>query len=118
MDLVITQNWNDERLQFNRSIFPFPHLSFRDHSRLWKPDLYVVNEANAEHRTFDRPNQIISIEPNGEVVWRLRTTLSLFCEMDLRFYPFDKQICSIVIASCECRHWTRLGWAAGQFDSE
>ena len=70
MNLIITQNWNDERLQFNRSIFPFKHLSFSNESRIWVPILYVANEANlpginTEHQTYDRPSQFITIEPNG-----------------------------------------------------
>ena len=29
-----------------------------------------------------------------------RLSLTLFCPMDLRLYPMDRQICSIEIASC------------------
>jgi len=39
------------------------------------------------------------IYPNGNVLYSQRISLTLACPMDLKYYPFDRQICSIIIAS-------------------
>lgn len=41
------------------------------------------------------------IYPNGDVLFSIRISLVLSCPMNLKFYPLDKQICSILMASCE-----------------
>ncbi len=47
------------------------------------------------------PNVLLRIYPNGNVLYSIRISLVLSCPMDLKYYPLDRQTCSIQMASCE-----------------
>ena len=47
------------------------------------------------------PNILLRIHPNGEILYSIRLSLTLACPMDLKYYPLDRQTCSIAMASCK-----------------
>ena len=49
----------------------------------------------------DRDATPVRIRPNGLVTWTPPTEISTSCEMLIAKYPFDTQVCSIVL----------LGWS-------
>lgn len=46
------------------------------------------------------PNILLRIYPNGDILYSIRLSLTLACPMDLKYYPLDRQTCSIAMASC------------------
>ena len=36
---------------------------------------------------------------NGDMIWELPTYFEVSCDMDLKFFPFDKQTCGITMSS-------------------
>jgi hypothetical protein len=42
---------------------------------------------------------LTSVEPNGQIIISKRIQATLFCKMDLRKFPFDKQHCKTVLES-------------------
>ena len=51
--------------------------------------------------TLAQPNTMLRIYPTGYVLYSIRYSLDLSCNMDLKMYPFDVQTCHISIGSCE-----------------
>src|SRR5688572_23196097 len=77
------------------------YLVLTDPERIWKPDLFFSNEKEGHFHDIIMPNVLLRIYPNGNVLYSIRISLVLACPMDLKYYPLDKQTCSIKMASCE-----------------
>lgn len=101
MNLQVTfrQQWLDERLKFNDTI---KFLSLPGNgNQIWTPDVFFTNEREARTHELLKPNVQVRILPSGQVLYSRRITLKITCSMCLDEYPFDKQNCSMKIASCE-----------------
>ena len=48
---------------------------------------------------FQVPNRFIRISPNGRISYSQRLTVKARCQMDLRKFPLDSQICPLEIGS-------------------
>ena len=54
---------------------------------------------------------LVLLSPDGEIMLSERLTLKVSCFMDYRMFPFDKQICPIVIESYAYRDYQlQLNW--------
>lgn len=67
--------------------------------RLWLPDLYFSNSRKASVNDVIVPNTALKIFNDGTVRYSMRVSLKLSCNMDLKAYPVDKQLCAIRILS-------------------
>ena len=77
------------------------HLMLTDPDKIWKPDLFFKNEKSGHFHEITQPNILLRIYPNGDVFYSIRMSLTLSCPMNLKYYPLDKQICGIQMASCK-----------------
>ena len=75
------------------------YLQLTDTRKIWTPDYFFSNEKQGHFHSMIKPNVLIRIYPNGAILYSTRISLVLSCPMDLKYYPFDTQICSIKIAS-------------------
>ncbi|XP_076029342.1 glycine receptor subunit alphaZ1-like isoform X1 [Oratosquilla oratoria] len=100
IDVFLRQFWVDPRLAFSDTgrdqiIISNPELQ----RRLWKPDTYFDNVKEASFHTVTMPNVLLRISKTGDILYSMRVTLKLACNMDLEDYPFDAQICQTALAS-------------------
>ncbi|XGW35035.1 hypothetical protein V3C99_018795 [Haemonchus contortus] len=97
-DLYVYMSWKDVRLAHNFSDYV---LINDDNMRnqIWLPDLYFANARQAHFQDVTVPNFNMFIAPDGTVAYSLRCTLTVACNLDLRFYPMDSQMCSIRVLS-------------------
>src|SRR5258707_724201 len=70
-------------------------------STLWKSDLFFTNEIASYTHNIIKPNVLLRIHTNGDVLYSQRVSLTLKCDFNLKYYPFDYQFCPIRIASCK-----------------
>ena len=116
--VTFREQWNDNRLQFDDMNGKISYLVLTDPDRIWKPDLFFSNEKRGHFHEIIMPNVLLRIYPNGNVLFSIRISLGnhhdnlpiscsylfltvLACPMDLKYYPLDRQTCSIKMASCE-----------------
>ncbi|OQR71897.1 glutamate-gated chloride channel-like, partial [Tropilaelaps mercedesae] len=99
VQLTFRQQWRDERLQYDDLSGQIRYLTLTDQKKLWQPDLFFSNEKEGHLHQIIVPNVLLRIYPNGDVLFSIRISLVLSCPMNLKFYPLDKQICSILMAS-------------------
>ncbi|XP_022251200.1 glutamate-gated chloride channel-like [Limulus polyphemus] len=99
VQLTFREQWRDERLQFDDMDGRMAYLTLTDPNKIWKPDLFFSNEKEGHFHDIIMPNVLLRIYPNGEVLYSIRISLVLACPMDLKYYPLDKQTCSIIMAS-------------------
>lgn len=102
VQLTFRQSWTDDRLKFNDYNGQLRYINMIDDvSQIWKPDTFFKNEKESHFHKLLAPNQLIRIYPDGKVLYSLRITLTLACQMSLVFYPLDEQVCEISLASCK-----------------
>uniref|UniRef100_A0A0N5B9U9 Ig-like domain-containing protein n=1 Tax=Strongyloides papillosus TaxID=174720 RepID=A0A0N5B9U9_STREA len=102
------EQWKDERLAYERlanentQIPPFLILINDEDSEesqsIWTPDSFF-NEKEARRHLVDKPNVLMRIYPNGEILYSVRLSMVFSCLMKLHNYPVDKQVCYLDIAS-------------------
>lgn len=76
------------------------YLVLTEPNKVWRPDLFFKNEKEGHFHNIILPNVLLRIHPNGDVLYSIRISLVLACPMDLKYYPLDKQVCMIEMASC------------------
>lgn len=102
VQITFRQQWMDERLKFDDKGGKMKSLSLPSiSSSIWTPDVFFSNERDGRTHDLLRPNIHIRILPSGQVSYSRRITLKVTCQMCLNDYPFDRQNCSMKIASCE-----------------
>ncbi|UXI18608.1 transcription factor BTF3-like 4 [Sarcoptes scabiei] len=97
--ITFRQQWNDNRLRYEDTTGQIKYLVLTDPERIWKPDLFFANEKKGHFHEIIMPNILLRIHPNGDILYSIRLSLTLTCPMDLKYYPLDRQTCSIKMAS-------------------
>nr|XP_022910863.1 glycine receptor subunit alphaZ1-like [Onthophagus taurus] len=97
MDMIMQYKYMDPRLNFEQLSPNRTTMIGRDilTGRIWVPHLMVLNEKSSTMMGFGSKDQFIAISPQGEVVYSYRMSTVIYCWMNLKKFPFDKQICSV-----------------------
>uniref|UniRef100_A0A670Y6V0 Gamma-aminobutyric acid receptor subunit pi n=1 Tax=Pseudonaja textilis TaxID=8673 RepID=A0A670Y6V0_PSETE len=95
--IYLRQRWTDPRLVFqgNRSFT----LDARLVKYLWVPDTYIVESKKSFLHEVTVENRLIRLFSNGTVLYALRITTTVACNMDLSKYPLDTQTCKLQMES-------------------
>nr|XP_035146314.2 gamma-aminobutyric acid receptor subunit pi isoform X3 [Callithrix jacchus] len=95
--IYLRQRWMDQRLVFegNKSFT----LDARLVEFLWVPDTYIVESKKSFLHEVTVGNRLIRLFSNGTVLYALRITTTVACNMDLSKYPMDTQTCKLQLES-------------------
>lgn len=103
------EEWTDKRLAYekledeNTAVPDFVVLATSEQAdltqQIWMPDTFFQNEKEARRHLIDKPNVLIRIHKNGDILYSVRLSLVLSCPMSLEYYPLDRQKCLIDLAS-------------------
>ncbi|XP_013199982.1 pH-sensitive chloride channel 2 isoform X1 [Amyelois transitella] len=101
LHFLLQLRWVDKRLAYYRfspkRINIIGENDLRD--RIWVPHLYMSNEQSSSLMGTDSKDVLISVAPDGEVVFSRRMQAVLYCWMNLQKFPFDEQTCSMNLES-------------------
>lgn len=93
--------WNDSRLGWDTSgkIGYLDTVNFLA-AELWKPELVILNSVDTISIVTDSNLQftVISKDP-GTVAWKPTIFFEVYCDMDLKFFPFDKHTCGVTLST-------------------
>ncbi|XP_068241214.1 glutamate-gated chloride channel alpha-like isoform X1 [Palaemon carinicauda] len=98
IDVFLRQHWVDSRLQHSRN----RSITIRDpdmQKRIWRPDTYFHNVKDAEFHVVTMPNIQFRIDGTGHILYSVRVTAELSCNLKLEHYPFDEQSCLAHLSS-------------------
>ncbi|XP_048417846.1 gamma-aminobutyric acid receptor subunit delta isoform X1 [Stegostoma tigrinum] len=98
MTVFLRQIWKDERLSYNHTNKTLG-LDSRFVDKLWLPDTYIVNAKSAWFHDVTVENKLIRLRPNGVILYSIRITSTISCDMDLTKYPMDEQECMLDLES-------------------
>ncbi|XP_033626910.1 glycine receptor subunit alpha-3-like [Asterias rubens] len=100
MTILLEETWNDPRLAYaNFSSLPVISSGMGVAERIWVPDLFFANEKRASFHAVTVHNRLIRIYPNGDIFYSMKLSLVLYCHMDFKAFPMDKQRCKTAIES-------------------
>ncbi|XP_041374684.1 neuronal acetylcholine receptor subunit alpha-3-like [Gigantopelta aegis] len=88
--------WVDTRLQWSQT--GNPDFFFEDDKKLWVPELMVDNSV-LSLGVIRADNILLRVRYDGEVTWEPTGIFYTSCNIDISYYPFDKQKCQLEITS-------------------
>ncbi|KAK7869518.1 hypothetical protein R5R35_002293 [Gryllus longicercus] len=99
--LLLQFRYEDPRLAYSDIA---PHVSEvvgegEMQDRIWTPHVYLSNEHTSGVMGTQVKDVLISIYPDGAVIFAFRLKAVLFCWMRLEKFPFDEQRCPLVLES-------------------
>ncbi|CAG2246460.1 unnamed protein product [Mytilus edulis] len=96
---VNSLEWQDDRLKWNISAGGINYI-YVPEDKVWHPDLIVLNLVNPLDKNLgaERP---VKIESSGLLIWKQIAILSTFCSVNVLFFPFDRHICQLQLASLD-----------------
>ncbi|KAM4677569.1 gamma-aminobutyric acid receptor subunit pi isoform 2-T2 [Discoglossus pictus] len=97
--IFLWQRWTDERLVFEGNKSKSIALDARLVQLLWLPDTYIVDSKKSFLHDVTVPNRLVRLFTNGTVLYAIRITTTVACNMDLSKYPMDHQTCKLQIES-------------------
>lgn len=90
--------WTDSRLTWTPSSYGNIEYIYLAASKIWKPEL-VIDNTVGEIETLGSSDILFRVKYTGEVKWDPPGVYETQCEIDITWYPFDKQKCSIELTS-------------------
>ena len=67
---------------------------------IWTPDIMLHNSALKESQgTADVYKTQVLVKSSGVAIWMSPVTLEASCSMNVRWFPFDKQVCTLEFGS-------------------
>ncbi|OXA60668.1 Gamma-aminobutyric acid receptor subunit beta, partial [Folsomia candida] len=115
LDFYFRQMWKDPRLKFEGTE-GISTLSVGSEflKSIWVPDTFFVNEKTSYFHTATTSNEFLRISKDGDILRSIRLTVTAACNMDLRHFPMDSQLCNIEIESFGyTMSDIRYNWARG-----
>ncbi|KAM4871469.1 gamma-aminobutyric acid receptor subunit delta isoform 2-T2 [Thomomys bottae] len=98
MTVFLHQSWRDGRLSYNHTNETLG-LDSRFVDKLWVPDTFIVNAKSAWFHDVTVENKLIRLQPDGVILYSIRITSTVACDMDLAKYPMDEQECMLELES-------------------
>ena len=92
--------WYDSRLQWDPSEYGDTNDVLIPSNKLWMPDLFIINTASTSGYVSIPASTLAWVRNDGAVyVVFYISSQQTRCTLDMKYYPFDTQSCSIVIGS-------------------
>lgn len=66
---------------------------------MWLPDLVITSGANDFDLRTNWEDTYVKVHHTGYVLWQLGGRTEIICDVNLKFYPFDYQLCLLTITS-------------------
>ena len=93
--LQLRYSWIDERIRWNPYFYNNTYTLALPGDSVWKPELILVNLAGSEI-SLDSSMTSVRYFPNGAALWFPSGVITVSCDVNIEFYPFDTQICPIM----------------------
>ena len=95
--------WKDDRLCFRPEDYgnvSYINLHPEEMNKIWRPDIFYRNEKGESiSKPFSLSNSASTVYPSGEVYFLRKLETKFRCEMKLKNYPFDIQMCYMDISN-------------------
>lgn len=96
-NLWLRQIWNDYKLKWNPADYDGAELIRVPAQKIWKPDIVLYNNAVGDFQVDDKTKALLKY--TGEVTWMPPAIFKSSCKIDVTYFPFDYQNCTMKFGS-------------------
>eukprot|EP00064_Thunnus_orientalis_P003908 superscaffoldBa00000339_g3919 len=96
-NLWLRHIWNDYKLRWNPKDFGGVEFIRVPSNRIWKPDIVLYNNAVGDFQVDDKTKALLRY--NGDVTWIPPAIFKSSCKIDVTYFPFDYQNCTMKFGS-------------------
>uniref|UniRef100_A0A8C4THA5 Cholinergic receptor nicotinic alpha 3 subunit n=1 Tax=Erpetoichthys calabaricus TaxID=27687 RepID=A0A8C4THA5_ERPCA len=93
----LPQIWNDYKLKWNPSEFGGVEIIRVPSDKIWRPDIVLYNNAVGDFLVDDKTKAVVRY--NGDVTWMPPAIFKSSCKIDVTYFPFDYQNCTMKFGS-------------------
>ncbi|XP_060603269.1 neuronal acetylcholine receptor subunit alpha-3-like [Ruditapes philippinarum] len=94
----LTFEWEDHRIRWNKTEKDDIEDIFCKPKHIWKPEL-IVDNALEDIGLIKNDDLVLRLKYTGEVEWEPPILFATHCKVDITYYPYDNQKCSVRIVS-------------------
>lgn len=94
----LDQEWIDEKLKWD-NISEFQHIKILriPCDLIWLPDVVLYNSVDSHNKGYMKA--LAMVGSDGNVFWPPIVRMRSSCKMDITYFPFDDQICTLKLGS-------------------
>uniref|UniRef100_A0A3Q4A8B5 Uncharacterized protein n=1 Tax=Mola mola TaxID=94237 RepID=A0A3Q4A8B5_MOLML len=96
-NLWLRHVWNDYKLRWNPKDYGGVEFIRVPSNRIWKPDIVLYNNAVGDFQVDDKTKALLRY--NGDVTWIPPAIFKSSCKIDVTYFPFDYQNCTMKFGS-------------------
>ncbi|XP_067838383.1 neuronal acetylcholine receptor subunit alpha-6 [Heptranchias perlo] len=96
-NLWLRHIWNDYKLRWNPVDYDGIQYIRVPSDKIWKPDIVLYNNAIGDFQVEDKTKALLKYD--GTVTWIPPAIFKSSCPMDITYFPFDYQNCSMKFGS-------------------
>ncbi|KAF7648563.1 hypothetical protein LDENG_00154900 [Lucifuga dentata] len=96
-NLWLRHIWNDYKLRWDPKTFGGVEFIRVPSNRIWKPDIVLYNNAVGDFQVDDKTKALLRY--NGDVTWIPPAIFKSSCKIDVTYFPFDYQNCTMKFGS-------------------
>ncbi|XP_062985192.1 neuronal acetylcholine receptor subunit alpha-6 [Elgaria multicarinata webbii] len=96
-NLWLRHIWNDYKLRWNPLEYDGIEFIRVPADKIWKPDIVLYNNAVGDFQVEGRTKALLKYD--GTITWTPPAIFKSSCPMDITFFPFDHQNCSLKFGS-------------------
>lgn len=99
---LLNFTWREERMSWSPEEFGGKTTFLISPDDIWRPKIFV-REAYDTFQDIGYRSDMLRITSDGIVVWTLGAVLKVICTVDVTFFPFDSQTCTVTLTTLAVR---------------
>ncbi|XP_032806208.1 neuronal acetylcholine receptor subunit alpha-3-like [Petromyzon marinus] len=96
-NLWLKHTWNDYKFQWNPGQFEGMEYIRVPSDKIWKPDIVLYNNADGDFQVEGKTKALLKYD--GTVMWMPPAIFKSSCKIDVTYFPFDYQNCTMKFGS-------------------
>ncbi|CAF0756631.1 unnamed protein product [Brachionus calyciflorus] len=100
----LNQGWIDHKLIWDPRDYDGIQFIHIPNEKIWKPDILLANNADSWAKISSISTNAF-VKYDGNVTWLSTVIFKSSCSINVRYFPFDEQVCDMIFAS-----WTYDGF--------
>ncbi|KAE9552233.1 hypothetical protein FO519_004542 [Halicephalobus sp. NKZ332] len=93
----LTFKWNDCQFHWNPADYGGIQSMRIPQDRVWVPDIVLFNNADGQYEVSYHSNVVVDYQ--GNITWVPPAIYKSSCRIDVEFFPFDQQTCTLLFGS-------------------
>lgn len=96
-NMMVEHEWSDYNLRWDPEEYGGVKILYIPSEQIWLPDLVLYNNADGNYEITIMTKAVVHF--NGTVIWKPPAIYKSACNIDVQFFPFDKQECRMKFGS-------------------